>query len=232
MPKSKKPRAGLHFGHRKRMRKRYLKHGFNDFSDHEVLEFLLYFSIPRSNTNEIAHLLLNRHRKLSNVLNADPDDLKKIAGIGDNSAILLNMIPKLFARYELDRLNVTGEPFTEEKIKDYLQIHYLGETVEHSVIMLFNAKMQLIECVPFDLGTTGHCTVDYVSMARYVVKNNVDHFAVAHNHPYGSTTPSDYDKLVTKSIYNIFNPIGKHLIDHYIVTDNEVVSINKAINGG
>jgi len=82
----------VHEGHRKRLKERFLREGLDSFEQHQVL---LFFSIPRKDTNELAHTLLNRYGSLSGVFEADPKDLATTPGIGENSAILLSLIPHL-----------------------------------------------------------------------------------------------------------------------------------------
>ena len=89
-----------HSGHRNRMRAKYLKGGFELLADHEILEILLYYCIPRKNTNELAYTLLNKYKTLANVFDATPDELMEIDGISEVSATLLTMIPELSKVYE------------------------------------------------------------------------------------------------------------------------------------
>ncbi len=87
--------GGVHAGHRSRMRKRFLATGLEGFQDHEVLEFLLYYAIPRRDVNETAHLLLNRFGTLSAVLDAPVEDLCSVPGVGPGTAHFLNLIPQV-----------------------------------------------------------------------------------------------------------------------------------------
>ena len=75
MRASKAAGGNLHAGHRARLRRRFLDEGLDAFEDHQVLELLLFYAIPRRDTNEIAHMLLRRHGSFSGVLDADPKDL-------------------------------------------------------------------------------------------------------------------------------------------------------------
>ena len=72
----------IHQGHREKMRQRFLKSGLEGFADHEALELLLYYAIPRRDTNPIAHRLMERYGSLTAVLSAPAEDLKKVEGIG------------------------------------------------------------------------------------------------------------------------------------------------------
>ncbi len=92
---------GIHDGHRDVVRQRFLKGGLDSFADHEALELLLFYAIPRRDTNETAHLLMERYGSLSAVLAAPIEDLKKVAGIGESAAILLKLVPQLSRKARL-----------------------------------------------------------------------------------------------------------------------------------
>ena len=92
---------GIHDGHREKMRARFLAAGLDAFADHEALELLLYYAIPRRDTNPIAHTLMERYGSLSAVLEAPAEDLRKVEGIGESAAILLRLVPQLSRKARL-----------------------------------------------------------------------------------------------------------------------------------
>lgn len=90
---------GVHDGHRQRMKSRFLEAGLDGFNDHNALEMLLFYALPRKDTNELAHKLLNHFGSLAAVLEADQKALSEIDGIGENAAVLLKLIPAISRRY-------------------------------------------------------------------------------------------------------------------------------------
>lgn len=84
---------GLHDGHRQRMKERFARHGLDSFAEHEVLELLLYYAIPRRDTNELAHTLLDRFGSLERVLLTPREELMKVPGVGEGAALLLTLVP-------------------------------------------------------------------------------------------------------------------------------------------
>jgi len=92
---------GIHDGHREKMRQRFLQGGLEHFADHEALELLLYYAIPRKDTNPIAHELMNRYGSLSAVLAAPVEDLQKTPGIGESAAVLLKLVSQLYQKADL-----------------------------------------------------------------------------------------------------------------------------------
>ena len=93
----------LHEGHRKRMKERFIKSGLDDFAPHNILELLLFYSIPRGDTNPVAHRLIDTFGSLSGVFDATPEELAKVDGVGENSAILISMIPQIARKYLEDK---------------------------------------------------------------------------------------------------------------------------------
>ena len=79
---------GLHDGHRARKKEQFRRQGLDGFADHEVLELLLYYAIPRKDTNELAHRLLQKFGSLQNVFSAPLEELAKVDGVGESAALL------------------------------------------------------------------------------------------------------------------------------------------------
>ena len=96
---------GIHDGHRANVRRRFLQAGLDAFADHEALELLLFYAIPRRDTNPIAHALIDRYGSLEAVLNAPVEDLKKVEGIGENAAVLLRLVPQLWSKARLSSVS-------------------------------------------------------------------------------------------------------------------------------
>ena len=92
-----------HDGHRERMRQRARETDMRGFQPHEVLEFLLMYAIPRRDVNPLAHKLIERFGSLSGVLDARPEELMQVPGVGENAATLLSSLVSVFSAYQRDR---------------------------------------------------------------------------------------------------------------------------------
>ncbi len=99
--------ASVHDGHRARMRDKIRKGGLGSFQQHEILEYLLFSFVPRKDTNEIAHALIDKFSSLSGVLNASEEDLEKVSGMTQNAALFLATLPDVFRAY-VDGVNSDG----------------------------------------------------------------------------------------------------------------------------
>lgn len=215
----------IHKEHRLRMKKRFRENGIDGFSDHEVLELLLFYGIPYKNTNDVAHHLMKHFGSLSGVLEAEYADLVKVDGIGENTATLLQFIPELFKRYSVDK-QMNGNRFRNvEEIGEYLVNTYIGSVRERVDILLFDSGMRMIAHIELSEGSFENSMLDSGRLAEIVFSHHTSGFVLAHNHPSGITEPSDVDIMMTREIYKAFIPFKKYMISHFIVAGGEYEDI-------
>ncbi len=217
----------IHDGHRSRVRERFLKEGLDNFQPHEVLEFLLFYSNPRCNTNVIAHNLLNKFGTLARVFDAPISELTKVDGVGQISAVLIKMIPQISRRYMISLENDTNEELFNdaEKARQYLVPYFIGKTTEHVYLVAIDNMSRPIECALINEGTINMAEVDIRKMLEFVMSTNASYIMLAHNHPNGYAIPSREDLAMTEQVSMIFGAIGIQLIDHLIVVNDTVVSL-------
>ena len=141
---SKKKKENPHIGHRQRMRERFLNESIENFASHEALEILLFYAIPRGNTNDIAHALIDRFGSLSAVFDARIEDLCQVDGIGESSAILIKMMPQLFRKYETDKLKERDMALNSaELVAKYASKYFIGYTEERLYLMCLDSMCNL-----------------------------------------------------------------------------------------
>lgn len=100
--------GNVHSGHRKRLRDRAMKEGLDAFNPHQIMELLLFYAIPRQDTSEMAHMLINRFGTLEAVLCAQPEELMEVPGIGARTAQWLGSVGSLVEAY--GQLSVSDKP--------------------------------------------------------------------------------------------------------------------------
>ncbi|MCH5193151.1 MAG: RadC family protein [Oscillospiraceae bacterium] len=224
-PKSKKDPEGLHEGHRERLKKRFLDaNSFEGFEEHQILELILFYSIPRIDTNEIAHVLLNKFGSLSGVFDADYEELVKIKGISMNSATLLKMIPRLIPVYYNSR-NKDTVYNDSKRITDMFKAHLTGLDHEELWVACFNGKLELITCQLVSKGVVNGADVQTRRLMEIVMKAKAVSIAVAHNHPKGNAVPSSEDMAFTRDIKRDMERVQVSLLDHIIIGDNDTHSL-------
>lgn len=225
MPSVSKRDGGAHDGHRDRMREKYRRNGFNGMAEHEILEMLLYYSIPRKNTNEIAHELINRFGSLSAVLEAPEERLIEVKGVSKTSATLIRMIIPLYNEYKKG-INSIKRFKNPDECGEYLLEYFAGELNEHIVVVSIDASCRIIGFDDICSGDAGGVTLNFKKIIGIILKYPLaTSVIIAHNHPGGIALPSREDIEATEELHNAFDSIGISFVDHIIVADDEYISM-------
>ena len=216
---------GVHEGHRGRLKKRFLEHGFDGFEDHNILELLLFYALPRSDTNVLAHELLNEFKSLSAVFDAPVEELCKIKGISEHSATLIKLIPALLSVYYTDKTKETKIVSSTNAAGEFFVPRFYGKKNEEVHILLLDDKKKVIKSAKLFEGTVNSAPVTVKKIVAEAVNSNATGVILAHNHPGGVALPSRSDIKVTEKIYKALELINVQLCDHIIVADGDFVSL-------
>ena len=208
-----------HENHRQRMFDRALKNGFEGFADHELLEMLLFYSIPRVNTNPTAHELLNRFSTVKDVMCASVHELCSVDGVGERSAVMLKLITEMMKRYERAAFIKPAAYRTIGQIARYLHPYFVGVNVEKLYLMLFNNRLNLIDCVPISEGVVNATDVPIAKISREIFQRNAAAVLIAHNHPNGIPTPSEEDIALTEELQRYLSTSSVVLLEHLVFVD-------------
>lgn len=221
-----KDMSQMHTGHRARLRKRFCKEGLQNFEPHEVLELLLTYAITRKDTNPLAHTLLDYFGSMDAVLEAPVEELMKVPGMGEQSAVLLNLIPSLTAYY-LNEKNTCSHRILDstEKIGHYLIPLFVGKTEEVTYLLSLNNRNQLLGCDLVSKGSITYVPMYFRKISEILLRRQATAAVVAHNHPSGFALPSGKDAETTKMLFVFLQQMEVRLIDHIIVADHDFVSL-------
>jgi len=211
-------------GHRQRLRDKFLDHGIDSFTDSEILELLLTFGTPRHDTKEPARALLKQwDDSLAGVLDAPPEELRQIKGIGPKNAFALSFVQGVARRYLKQRLPKRHYFSSSKEAADYL-IHEMRGLDREVFIAIFLDSSHGVLAVETLAEGTINCNTIY---PREVVKRGLAHKAaalvVAHNHPSGALEPSSQDLQLTRTLSQACNLMHIRLLDHLIVGTGEKV---------
>lgn len=224
-----KNKVSVHAGHRKRMREKFSKSGAMGFHKHEILEMVLFSAIPRANTNNIAHDLINRFGSFSNVLNAPYEELLKVNGVGEAAALAIKIIPVCCKIY-FDERYLEGTIFKDiDKVGKYLVNVYAMYDKEFPSAILYDARRKEIDWVILGEEGTSSSSIDANRLIRECVARNASFVVLAHNHPSGIALPSIEDEVATRKIANLLNSIDCKLVDHLIIGRNDFVSLAQSL---
>lgn len=208
-----------HNGHRDRMFNRIQEYGVRCLEDHELLEVLLFYALPRVNTNEIAHDLLDEIGSLENFGKADESLFSSVKGLGTRSLTFFTLLRELFRRCNSPSNTPTYRFNSMSKVGEYLKEKLSQQTSENFCALFLGNQLQLLRFVTFSGGGIKSTPIDPCAIARRAAKENASCVILAHNHPGGYTNPSEADIAITEQIRKCLRAIGVDLVEHVIVTD-------------
>ena len=210
----------IHKGHRERLRKRFLESG-ESVENHELLELLLTYSIPRRDTNRTAHILLSRSGSFENILAAELDELTEVEGVGEKTAVMLKLIGELNNRPSKTKRADRTVYDTEDKIGNLLLKKYRGKRREECHVMLFDGKRRMIGFKKLSEGSVNGTMVIVRTAVEYAYKKRACSVLISHNHPGGIACSTDRDMRVTDELRTAFKLMGISFDGHFIVADDD-----------
>ena len=216
---------GIHDGHREKMRARFLTGGLDSFAPHEALELLLYYAIPRRDTNAIAHTLMERYGSLSAVLNAPVEDLQRVEGIGESAAILLHLVPQVCRRASMEDAAQDTALNSSAKAGKYLLSLFEGKKREMIYQLCLDRKGKLLACKNLGEGGVAAVVLDIRRVVENAILTSASGVILAHNHPSGIALPSNEDYIMTDKAKAALAAVDVVLMDHIIVADGDFVSM-------
>ena len=216
---------GVHDGYRERMKQKLLEQGLDVFDDHNVLELLLFYSVPRKDMNPLAHELLNTFGSLEAVFEAPAEELSKVNGIGESTVTLLKLFPEVSRRYVMDKNRFDNILDSTKKAGEYLAARYMYERDEVVYVICLDSKCKVICCKELFRGVANSAEISIRKIAELALAKNATSIIISHNHTSGIALPSMEDEITTKKLKNALASMGITLSDHIIVADGDFISM-------
>ncbi|MBQ7474091.1 MAG: DNA repair protein RadC [Oscillospiraceae bacterium] len=216
--------TGVHEGHRNRLKKQFSEHGGLGMNDIQFLEMLLYYAIPRRDTNELAHALLERYGTIRGVLDAPAGDLVNVPGIGDNAALFIEVVREALQRYVTSPNKETNYIFSSSDAGKYLVPILRYERTEKVYLMCLNGRGAIISCGEIASGTLSTVNVSIRKIVDIAMRSHSTSVVLAHNHPAGFALPSTEDRAFTYELKHALGLMDIQLKDHILVADGDYVS--------
>ncbi len=220
-------KENLHAGHRQRVREKFMQSGLDSFNDVQIVELLLFYCVPRRDTNELAHILLNEFGTLHNLLEADPLDIMRRTGLSESAAVFLSLIPQVTMRYSKSKWDKRQCIDTSKKAGEYAVSLYYGKTVECFYLICLDKQQNLIHAELMNKGTTDAAPVYPRQIVEVALKHRASYVLITHNHPGGSLEPSHDDIVATKKIIKALKTVDIFVIDHIIVAGEAYLSFSE-----
>ncbi|MCL1829133.1 MAG: hypothetical protein FWG32_06520 [Oscillospiraceae bacterium] len=217
---------GDHDGHRERMKDRFAEHGLDNFSEHNVLELLLFYAIPRKDVNLPAHNLIERFGSLAGVFEAQVSELEKTPGLGRNAAVLLKLIPQINRRYFMSKGASVNIIDSSAAAGEFFIPLFMYEKDEAVYAACFDSKFKLTGYKRISEGTVNAADINIRKIVEFALEKNAVSVILAHNHTSGGLTPSAPDERATAQIKKALEFVGITLADHIIVAGENYVSMS------
>ncbi len=210
-------KSGLE-GHRRRLRERFGKSGLAGFHDHEILELLLTYAIPRRDVKPIAKELLNKFgNSLAAVFDAPAEELLRVEGIGHHAAVLIGLMPRLFDSYQSSRW-IARETFcSTENAVSYLTALLGTQRTEIFCVLALDSQNRLLAVEQVQKGSVNRTSVFPRQVVEVSLKHRATAVILAHNHPGGGAVPSAADRQLTQRLKKILGDLDIVVHDHIII---------------
>lgn len=228
MEKYKKMTNNIHKGHRERLRNQLLKGGIDNFSDYQIVEMLLAFTIPYKDTNPLAHRLLDEFGSLANILDAQPDELCKISGIGTKTATFLTSLPDVFRVYKISK-SQNNESLNSPKLAyEYFESRIPIIKDEMFYYACLDNSNHVIKFSQFGRGGISHINVNIRDFTNEILKVPTCGVIICHTHTSGQPRPSFNDIEFTKKLLASLRLLGISLLEHIILSPSGFYSFCNA----
>lgn len=215
----------IHTGHRARLKQRFLEAGLDALDDITALELVLFFGIPRKDTNPVAHALLDRFGSLPAVLEAPVLQLRQVPGMTEQAAVLLRVIPEMARRYQIRRSDMGKVLNSITSCGNYLLPYFFGAREELVYLLSLDAKCKVLDCRCISRGGVNSAEISVRRVVEIALAVNATSVVLAHNHTSGIALPSQEDAAATRQLITALNAVGIILADHIVVADDDFVSM-------
>ena len=209
--------------HRARLRAQYAENGFESFKDYELLEMLLFYAVPRRDTQPAARRLLARFGSIAGVLSASDEELRSVEGVGEGSATLIKLAMRLTKKYfesgekdrvaDLDGARTSLFPF------------FVGEKNERVAILCLDNKNEVLKKEIVSEGSVSSVSANLRRIAASALGSNAAAVIMAHNHPGGVASPSAGDVDTTEKTASVLGAVDVRLLDHLIFSGTDCFSM-------
>lgn len=214
----------IHDGHRQRLKEEFLARP-DSFPDHKVLELLLFYANPRGDTNPLAHALMERFDSISGVLDALPEELRKVPGVGDHTITLLKASKELAGRYFSSRSSIGEIVRGVEDAGALLRDYFAGARTERVCLLCMDGKGKSLGVRVVGEGSVNAAQFTSRAVAEAALSLNASRAILAHNHVSGLALPSAEDRATTERLKEVLWSVDVKLEDHLIFADDEMVSL-------
>jgi len=220
-------RGDYNRGHRRRLKQKFMNSGIETLHEYEALELLLTYVIRRQDVKQRAKELLEKFDSVKGILDAEIDDLKKIEGIGDRSAIFFKLVKETTSLYLKQKAKEKKQVTCTTELLDFCRTVMGGKKDEEFCVIYLDVQNQIIEFETVQKGIVNQAVVYPRQVLESALKKKASAIILAHNHPSGHVRPSDADIRLTKTIQETAKMLDILVHDHIIIGENRFFSFRE-----
>lgn len=216
----------IHDGHRQRLKERFYQEGLDHFDDKHALELLLFYCVPRLDTNPLATRIMDRFHTFDAVLDATPKELMEVPGVGENIANYLMLLKSAWRFYETrKKASQTKLLLSIDDCREYLRTYFINRTVETVYLLCLDAKCKPICCKMIGEGSVNSASVSIRKIVETAINANATTVILAHNHPSGLAVPSGEDVQTTQRLERALKAVEIVLAEHFVFAGEDASAI-------
>ena len=208
-----------------RPREKLLARGASALADSELLALLLRTGLPGKNVLLLAQELLDQFGGITGLLHTNPDQLKRIKGLGPAKRAELTAVLELAKRSLLEQMTQLPQFDCTQAIVDYLKLRIGQLPYESFAVVFLDVHQRLIACEELFKGTLAASSVYPREVVLRTLHHNAANVVLAHNHPSGEVQPSAADKALTQTLRAALGLIDVRILDHIIVGPAQALSM-------
>ncbi len=206
-----------YWGHRERLRQRFLAGGHAGMPEYELLELILFNAIPRIDVKPLAKQLLAAFGDLNGVIAASEHRLMQIPGITPQVRLQLKVVEAVSHRMARAKVMQRSVINSWDELMRYCKTVMAYRETEQFRILFLDRKNALIADEEQAKGTVDHVPVYPREVAKRSLELNASAIILVHNHPSGDPTPSGADITMTTEIETACQAIGVVVHDHVVI---------------
>ncbi len=215
--------------HRKRVKERFRREGLDNFDEKHVLEMLLFYCVPRQDTKALAYNLLQHFGSIAEVLDAAPEELERVPGVGEGISTFLSFRRQLERYYKLKKDEKETRPL--KSAEDYGRVlapKFEKQSNEVVYVLCLDGKFKMLSCIFVGEGSVNSANIPISRIVQLCLNTNATYVVLAHNHPSGLALPSNEDIHTTNYLAHAMDTVELKLLDHLVFTDGDYVSLSQS----
>jgi len=211
-------------GHYSRMRKKFLEGGLDGFLDYEVVELLLKLADNRRDQRPTAKRLIREFKSLKGVLESQPDDLKKVEGVGSANVFGIKLIQAVSRRYLKSQVINANIVRSSQEVMDYLRHLLRDKSRECFEVIMLNGRNRILGIEQLFIGSITASAVYPREVIKLILQKDAAAVIFVHNHPSGNPMPSKEDHAITRKLVAACSTIDVSVLDHLIIAGDLITS--------